>query len=69
MAKKTKTPRAPRIEVFPGKDAGYYFRVVAANGETIAQSEGYTRKADAIKAAKRTQKIVAEAVIVEVDAE
>jgi uncharacterized protein YegP (UPF0339 family) len=26
----------------------YYFRVIAANGEPIAQSEGYSRKIDAL---------------------
>ena len=32
------------IEIFKGKDKQYYFHVKAANGEIIAQSEGYTTK-------------------------
>ncbi|WP_426566415.1 YegP family protein [Angustibacter sp. McL0619] len=46
----------PRIEVFPGRTRisrrrQWYFRVVAGNGEIVAQSEGYTRPADAHLAA------------------
>jgi uncharacterized protein YegP (UPF0339 family) len=29
----------------------WYFRVVAENGQTIAQSEGYKRRADAVSTA------------------
>lgn len=32
-----------RLELFNGKK-GFYFRVVAENGEIIAQSEGYASK-------------------------
>jgi uncharacterized protein len=30
----------------------WYFRITARNGEIVAQSEGYTRKEDAIRGAK-----------------
>lgn len=39
---------APRIlkgiEFFRGNDRLFYFRVVAKNGQTLAVSEGYTRR-------------------------
>jgi len=41
----------PRFEVFSG-GAGWYWRLLAGNGETVAQSESYTRKADAERGAK-----------------
>lgn len=34
-------------ELFQGADEQWYFRILAANGEQIAASEGYTRKDDA----------------------
>lgn len=37
-------------QVHQGQDGQWYYRIVAPNGETIATSEGYTRKADAIRA-------------------
>ncbi|MBJ6727195.1 YegP family protein [Geomesophilobacter sediminis] len=33
-----------KFEIFQGKDDQYYFRIKSANGEPIAQSEGYARK-------------------------
>lgn len=38
--------------VFRGK-RGWFFRVKARNGETIAASESYTRCSDAVRGAKR----------------
>jgi len=35
----------PTFQVFIGKDNQFYFRLYAANGEIILQSEGYTAKA------------------------
>ena len=35
-----------KVEVFQGK-SDWYFRVIAANGEIVAASEGYTTKAGA----------------------
>jgi uncharacterized protein YegP (UPF0339 family) len=31
----------------------WYFRIKAGNGQIVAASEGYTRKADAVRGAKR----------------
>lgn len=42
--------RQPRFQVYPAKD-GYRWRLLAANGRTIADSgEAYTRKQDADRA-------------------
>lgn len=35
------------FEVFKGKDDQYYWRLKAANGEIVAQSEGYNTEDDA----------------------
>ena len=37
----------PKFVLFVGKDEQFYFRLQAANGETILQSEGYKQKASA----------------------
>lgn len=36
-----------KFELFKGTDGDFYFRFVAANGETVLSSEGYTTKANA----------------------
>ena len=36
------------FEVFRGADGRWYWRMKAANGETIAQSEGYERRQGAL---------------------
>ena len=36
-----------KVEVFEGLTGDWYFRVVAANGEIVSQSEGYGSKSDA----------------------
>lgn len=44
--------RQPRFQVYEAKD-GYRWRLLAANGRTIADSaEAYTRKPDAERAVK-----------------
>jgi len=41
-------------EVYCGKDHAWYWRVRAANHRTVLTGgEGYTRKADAVRAAKK----------------
>lgn len=45
--------RKPKIELFKGKDKKHYFRLVAANGEIVSTSEGYTRRFTANQGAKR----------------
>jgi uncharacterized protein YegP (UPF0339 family) len=45
---------ANRIEVFQGARTGdWYFRVASVNGRTICTSESYTRRRDALRAARR----------------
>lgn len=39
------------IEVYTGKDGQWYWRARAANGEIVAEGEGYTRQDDARKGA------------------
>jgi len=38
------------------RDNQWYFILVAKNGETIAQSEGYTRKENALKGIKAVKR-------------
>jgi uncharacterized protein YegP (UPF0339 family) len=37
--------RNPKFQIYTGKDDQFYFRLRAANGEIILNSEGYTAKA------------------------
>jgi uncharacterized protein YegP (UPF0339 family) len=39
-------PRGLRFELYRNLKGDHYFRIVAGNGETIAQSEGYKHRAD-----------------------
>jgi uncharacterized protein YegP (UPF0339 family) len=41
------------IEVFEGADGRFYWRMKAANHEVVAQSEAYTRRWSAKRAARR----------------
>jgi len=36
-----------KFEIFKGTDGQFYFHIKGANGERIAQSEGYVRKESA----------------------
>ena len=42
-----------KVEVFRGKDQQWYFRTRAANGRIGDVSEGYTRRRDAVRGARR----------------
>lgn len=43
-----------QYEIFKGEDKQWYWRLVGRNGEIVfCTSEGYTRRASAIKMAKR----------------
>lgn len=53
-----------KFVVFEDHLGEWRFRLVAGNGEPMAASEGYTRKADAIRAAKRLKSEVYRAPIV-----
>ena len=63
MAKKVAT-----IVVFKGNEWGdWFWRLRAKNGEIVASgAEAYASRGNALRAARRAQKIMAEAVIVEV---
>lgn len=58
-----------RIEIFSRRSLlggrKWYFRVRAANGEPISQSEGYSRKIDARGTANLMKNGLADAAIVE----
>ena len=57
---------AARFEIFEDSAGEYRWRLVAENGETVAQSEGYTQKhnasggAEAVRTAARDAAIVDE---------
>lgn len=51
----------PRIKVYRDKRGQWRFRVVAANGEIVAQSEAYTRKHGAVRGARRLKAVIAAA--------
>lgn len=40
-----------KIVVFRAPSKQWYFHILASNGKIVAQSEGYKRKASAVKAA------------------
>ena len=44
-----------RTEIFEGKNEVWYWRLIANNGETLATSEGYATKANALKTAEKVQ--------------
>jgi len=41
------------VQYYPGADGQWYVRVVSANGRIVLDSEGYTRKFSARRAAKK----------------
>jgi hypothetical protein len=49
----TKSPSPNILNIFKGADKQWYWRAKARNGQIIAQSEGYTRRASAVRGAKR----------------
>lgn len=52
-----------RFEVFQDEAGEWRWRLVAANGEPLATSEGYTRKGDAIRAVGDLREAVSEAAV------
>lgn len=48
----------PRIEVVPSGSGEWYVRIKAANGETLAISETYTREDDADRGARAIRRAV-----------
>ena len=52
----------PKFEVFEGEATPeYFFRLKAGNGKIIAQSEGYSRRRDALKTIAVIKKCAAKA--------
>ena len=56
-------PRRMTVEVLRGKDGGWYARLRARNGRTVNVTESYTRRASAIRAARRLPAQIAAAEI------
>ena len=47
-----------KIRVFQGNDGQWYWSLKARNGQVMAQSEGYTRRQGAMRAAERLQSML-----------
>ena len=45
------------VQYYPGADGQWYVRVVSSNGRIVLDSEGYSRKWNAKRAAKRAASI------------
>jgi uncharacterized protein YegP (UPF0339 family) len=56
-----------KFETFVGADGQHYFRIVAGNGEPVAVSEGYQRKADMLDTINAIRAEVSSALVVEVE--
>lgn len=52
---------AARFEIFKDDAGGFHWRLVAATGETVAQSDRYLLKASAITSARAVQTAAADA--------
>lgn len=46
-------PARSVLNVYKGKDKQWYWRAKARNGQILAQSEGYTRRASCVRGAQR----------------
>ncbi len=58
---------AGKFELYQDKGGQFRFRLKAANGETIASSQGYASKASAKNGIESVKTNAADATIVEVD--
>lgn len=57
-----------RFEVYKAKNNDWYWRLIASNGRTIADSgEGYTSEYNAVRAAKRTKEVAPSAPVMRLD--
>ncbi|GAH52317.1 unnamed protein product [marine sediment metagenome] len=56
-----------KFEIFKDKKDEFRFRMVAPNGQIIANSEGYTRKESCLDTIDSIQRNAADAEIVEVE--
>jgi uncharacterized protein YegP (UPF0339 family) len=58
-----------RLEIFQDRALGWRWRLVAANGKTVADSgESYTRKRDALRAVRTFRGLAWRAPVIEIDA-
>jgi len=55
-----------KFEVFQAKDGKFHFRLKAANGEIIAQSQGYASKANCMNGIESVKTNAASAEVVEI---
>lgn len=58
---------AGKFELYKDKAGEYRFRLKAANGQTIAVSEGYSSKASALNGVESVKTNAPDAPVVEVD--
>lgn len=56
-----------KFQVFKGEDEQYYFRLKAANGEIICQSQGYTTKQSCIGGIEAIKTVASHSPIEELD--
>jgi uncharacterized protein len=59
--------KTPILEVYKDKKGLYRFKLISRNGESVAQSEGYEKKAGALNAAKKLAEWTAKALLVDAD--
>jgi len=57
----------PKFQIFKGRDAQFYFRLRAGNGEVICASEGYVSKQGCRKGIEAVKTAAAHASIEESD--
>ena len=56
-----------KFELFKGKNLQWYFRLKSSNGQIVAQSEGYTRRGNALKGIAAVRKYAGKAKLQELD--
>lgn len=52
-----------QYQVFKGEDMQWYWRLIGKNGEIVASSAGFTRRSNAIRAAKKMPEAAATTII------
>lgn len=59
--------KTPILEVYKDKKGLYRFRLIARNGEPVCMSEGYEKKAGALRTAQRLAELSTKALLVDAD--
>lgn len=59
--------KTPILEVYTDKKGLYRFRLLARNGEPVFMSEGYEKKAGALRTAQRLSELTTKALLVDAD--